>query len=96
MPDVIKKGLFVVPIGEGLFWIGSNYQFNYEDDKPDERQLASLYRFLDNELNCDYYEYSTPWANARIFCLCLILLIVEAAPQRQKEDGQPTHETHIA
>lgn len=33
--NVYKKSILLVPLpGEGLFWAGSNYAWNFEDDKP--------------------------------------------------------------
>lgn len=32
---IYKKGMFLVPLAsEGLFWLGSNYQWEFEDDRP--------------------------------------------------------------
>jgi glycine/D-amino acid oxidase-like deaminating enzyme len=34
---IYKKGITIAPIGDGEFWIGSNYSWNYEDEKPTEK-----------------------------------------------------------
>ena len=52
--EIIKHGKFIVPLGDQKFWIGSNYQFDYENSKPDKSQTEDLVAFLDNQLVNDY------------------------------------------
>src|SRR5271154_3233532 len=44
---IFKKGINIVPWKENLFWIGSSYEWKFNDDKPSEnfrRQTESLLR----------------------------------------------------
>jgi glycine/D-amino acid oxidase-like deaminating enzyme len=39
LPDnqVYKKGMSLVPYRENIFWLGSSYEWTFEDDKPSEK-----------------------------------------------------------
>jgi len=52
--QIIKYGKFIVPLGDNLYWIGSNYQHTYSDNQPDEVQVKSLYHFLNKKQNRPY------------------------------------------
>ncbi len=43
---VIKNGIFIVPLGNDLFWVGSNMDQNFADDQPTDIQKEYLTRRL--------------------------------------------------
>ena len=51
---IIKHRVFVVPMGEGLYWIGSNYSSRYESDTPTEQGRAWLEENLRRSLSCPF------------------------------------------
>ena len=54
LDDIVKYGKFIMPIGDDLFWIGSNYQHDYKHDHPDSSQTNELYTFLDDVMARPY------------------------------------------
>jgi glycine/D-amino acid oxidase-like deaminating enzyme len=32
--NLFKKGINIVPLGDGLFWVGSSYEWTFRDDQP--------------------------------------------------------------
>ena len=54
LDDIIKFGKFIMPLGDDIYWIGSNYQHDYDHDQPDPRQTKDLYAFLDDVLGLPY------------------------------------------
>lgn len=52
--EIVKLGLFFVPLGEGLYWIGSNYQHQYPTEEPTEKGRAWLERGLKQQLRGNY------------------------------------------
>lgn len=52
---IYKRKLTMVPMTEeGLFWIGSNYQFRFEDDQPSEAFYQSTRQVLNDWLKVPY------------------------------------------
>ncbi|MEO7176715.1 MAG: FAD-dependent oxidoreductase [Saprospiraceae bacterium] len=43
---ILKSKLFIVPLGDEFFWIGGNYQNQYQDDLPDELVKLSMLEIL--------------------------------------------------
>ena len=58
MPDdrMFKIGKFIVPLPGGQFWVGSNYQHDFENSHPDRHALEPLLEFLSSELKLEYTE----------------------------------------
>lgn len=52
--EIVKLGLFFVPLGEGLYWIGSNYQHQYSSEEPTEKGRAWLEGGLEKQLKGSY------------------------------------------
>jgi hypothetical protein len=44
---IFKKGLMLVPLDENIFWLGSNYLWEFENDQPSER----FYNYASQQLN---------------------------------------------
>ena len=61
---MVKFDKFILPLGNNLFWIGSNYQFDYRDEMPDKSQISSLIEFLDNVV-CRPYRIVDHWSGIR-------------------------------
>jgi glycine/D-amino acid oxidase-like deaminating enzyme len=38
---IFKKGLMLVPLNQNQYWVGSNYQWEFENDQPSENFLQS-------------------------------------------------------
>lgn len=54
LQDIVKFGKFIMPLGDDLYWIGSNYEHDYQHDQPDPIQTKDLYAFLDDVLCLPY------------------------------------------
>ncbi|MET3874728.1 glycine/D-amino acid oxidase-like deaminating enzyme [Chitinophaga sp. OAE865] len=52
--DVIKKGITLVPQANGLFWGGSSFVWDYEDDRPTLKQREILEKSLRQLLKVPY------------------------------------------
>lgn len=51
---LLKKGVFLVPIAEEKYWVGSTYYREFEDAVPSEHGLATLVKKLDKILDVPY------------------------------------------
>jgi glycine/D-amino acid oxidase-like deaminating enzyme len=51
---IIKHRVFVVPMGEDLYWVGSNYSSRYESDAPTEQGRGWLEENLRRSLRCSF------------------------------------------
>ncbi len=51
---MIKNGKFLIPLGDQTFWIGSNYQHQFESNEPDKDQISDLVDFLENSIRQPY------------------------------------------
>lgn len=54
MEEIVKFGKFIMPLGDNIYWIGSNYQHDFANSLPDTEQSTALYAFLDDELGLPY------------------------------------------
>jgi glycine oxidase len=54
LPKNLRDKLFITPIGNGLHWVGSGYQFELHNELPDEKQIALLKSSLDEILAQPY------------------------------------------
>ncbi len=55
IPDeVFLKGVFVVPLGDNLYYIGSTNEWVFENDQPSAHKRAELERKLSKALNLPY------------------------------------------
>lgn len=54
MEEIVKFGKFIMPLGDNIYWIGSNYQHDFTNSLPDTEQSTDLYAFLDQELGLPY------------------------------------------
>ncbi len=52
--DIIKKGITLVPQDNGLFWAGSSFVWDYEDDHPTLKQREILGKSLNQLLKVPY------------------------------------------
>ena len=50
----IKKKIFITPLKDGLYWVGSTYQWEFEDHKPTVSKKEYLIDALDKMLDLDY------------------------------------------
>jgi len=54
-PDrVIKYKKFLVPLGEDLYWVGSNYQHDFNHDRPDPLGRKALEDWLIDGIGANY------------------------------------------
>ena len=51
---ILKAGVFIVPIGEDKFWIGSNYIKDFENEEPTEEGRTDLIKKLQEILKIDF------------------------------------------
>lgn len=51
---IIKHRVFVVPLDDGSYWIGSNYRSHYESDTPTEQGRGWLEENLKQSLSCPF------------------------------------------
>ncbi|MEM1219297.1 MAG: FAD-dependent oxidoreductase, partial [Bacteroidota bacterium] len=51
---LLKHRIFIVPLADGTYWIGSVYEWNYEDDGPTESGRTFLVDRLDELLTTPY------------------------------------------
>lgn len=51
---LIKYKKFIVPQGEGLYWVGSNYQHEFDNDLPDRVGRRQLEDWLRDEVGVKY------------------------------------------
>ncbi|MES2835928.1 MAG: FAD-dependent oxidoreductase [Bacteroidota bacterium] len=52
--DIINKGVFVLPIGNGIFKTGSTYNWNYENDLPEEKGKEEVLAKLNQLISVNY------------------------------------------
>ncbi len=38
----LRDKIFITPLGEDLYWVGSGYQFNIDNELPDEKEIEKL------------------------------------------------------
>lgn len=60
----IKKKIFITPIGDDLFWVGSSYEWEFADSLPSLNKKLYLTRALDDMYNGSY-EIVDHWAGVR-------------------------------
>ena len=51
---LIKYKKFIVPQGDGLYWVGSNYQHGFDNDLPDRAGRRQLEEWLRDEVGVRY------------------------------------------
>jgi glycine/D-amino acid oxidase-like deaminating enzyme len=52
---IFKRGMLLTPLPvKNLFWVGSNYQWEFEDDQPSEQFYKATTHLLDNWLKKPY------------------------------------------
>jgi glycine/D-amino acid oxidase-like deaminating enzyme len=54
MEDIIKNKLMLAPLGEDLYWVGSNYEWNATHEKPTERFLKEFIEKLERTIKIPY------------------------------------------
>lgn len=47
---MVKHDYFVIPVGEEIYWVGSNYEREYSNELPSEESLAEFMADLTNHL----------------------------------------------
>lgn len=60
----IKKKIFITPLGEDLFWVGSSYEWEFENAQPSQTKKQYLIEALDEMYNGSY-EIVDHWAGVR-------------------------------
>ena len=51
---IFKKGLLLAPIRENIFWVGSNYQWEFENEHPSQHFFDHAKKVLDGWLKMPY------------------------------------------
>jgi glycine/D-amino acid oxidase-like deaminating enzyme len=51
---ILKQKLSFVPFGDGVFWVGAGYQWDFEDEKPSAMEKERLIAILDKNLKVPY------------------------------------------
>jgi hypothetical protein len=51
---ILLSGIFIVPIGDKKFRVGSTYEWNFNDEEPTEEGKSKLVNLLENFLKVDY------------------------------------------
>jgi glycine/D-amino acid oxidase-like deaminating enzyme len=51
---VFKKGMSLVPYKENIFWLGSSYEWDFENDQPSEKFRQQAVRWLENFLKLPF------------------------------------------
>jgi glycine/D-amino acid oxidase-like deaminating enzyme len=51
---LFKKGMLIAPLGDNLYWIGSNYLWNFPDDQPTEQFRLQAELLLKNWLKVPF------------------------------------------
>ncbi len=52
--DIIKHHKFIVPLGENVFWVGSNYRWDFWNEQPEAKGRKDLEKFLYSALKVSY------------------------------------------
>lgn len=52
--NILRHKVFIAPIDEQHYWVGSDYRWKFEDDQPDPIKKNELIATLDNILNVPY------------------------------------------
>lgn len=60
----IKKKVFITPLGDDLFWIGSTYEWEFENHEPTQAKKSYLIKALDDMIEGEY-EIVGHWAGVR-------------------------------
>lgn len=51
---ILKQKLFIVPFGEGVFWVGAGYEWSFQDEKPTSSEKDRIMKILDDNLKAPY------------------------------------------
>ena len=54
MEKILSKGIFIIPLGNYLYWVGATYSHKQWDDRVTEEGKALLKEQLDRILQLDY------------------------------------------
>ena len=52
--NILRHKVFIAPIDEEHYWVGSDYRWKFEDDSPDPTKMEELIATLDKILNVPY------------------------------------------
>ncbi len=52
--QLVKYGLFVAPVEDGLYWVGSNYEWDPKDELPSTQGKEELLEKLEGILSCPF------------------------------------------
>jgi glycine/D-amino acid oxidase-like deaminating enzyme len=50
-----KKGMSLIPYRENIYWLGSSYEWNFENDRPSENFRKTAELWLNNNLKSGYH-----------------------------------------
>ena len=52
--NILRHKVFIAPIDDEHYWVGSDYRWKFEDDSPDPEKRKELIEVLDKILNVPY------------------------------------------
>jgi glycine/D-amino acid oxidase-like deaminating enzyme len=52
--EIFKKGMSLIPYGENIFWLGSSYEWEFEDEHPSEKFRKNAESWLKHTLKLPY------------------------------------------
>lgn len=53
--NAYKKGMSLVPCGENIFWLGSSYEWSFDNDQPSEKFRKNAEEWLNFNIRLPYY-----------------------------------------
>lgn len=54
LEKIISKGIFILPLGENIYKVGSTYNWSFQDEKPTEEAKTELVKKLGKIINVKY------------------------------------------
>ena len=51
---ILRHKVFITPIGDDLYWVGSDYRWKFDDDRPSAEKRVEMVAVLDKILNVPY------------------------------------------
>jgi len=54
LEDLIKNKLMIAPLGDDIYWTGSNYEWNSADDKPTQAFRDEFIKKIKKTLKCSF------------------------------------------
>jgi glycine/D-amino acid oxidase-like deaminating enzyme len=54
LTEIVNKGIFILPLGNNTYKVGSTYEWNFDNPEPTSEGLNILTQKLDKIVNCKY------------------------------------------